>query len=309
MKVLKFAAVLLLAVGMFSTTAIAQLPEDTCMTAIPVPGPLAPCTDLTPTGPLSGAAMCGGTGPIGGGGVFDQWVSFMATATAHNVTTNIGSTGTDSNFVVWDACPPVGNKIGCAEDIVYGPPVSNYLSDTCVGGLMIGATYYVQVGVYCDGCYGACNGNYAVTIGAATGGVCGDGIISCVPAGNPGAEECEPPGPCCSATCQNIFVCGDNVKCGTEQCDGTDDLACPGLCAANCTCNLPKCGDNIVHPGLGEECDGTGLPLCPSGEYCATNCQCLEGIPAVSEWGLAVLTLIGLVSGTILFGRRRVAVS
>jgi len=32
------------------------------------------------------------------------------------------------------------------------------------------------------------------------------------------------------------------------------------------------------------------------------------GIPAVSEWGLAVLTLIGLVSGTILFGRRRVAV-
>ena len=56
-----------------------------------------------------------------------------------------------------------------------------------------------------------------------------------------------------------------------------------------------------------EECDGTALPQCPSGSYCATNCLCVVGIPAVSEWGLAVLTLIGLVSGTILFGRRRVA--
>jgi pimeloyl-ACP methyl ester carboxylesterase len=31
-------------------------------------------------------------------------------------------------------------------------------------------------------------------------------------------------------------VCGDGVKNGTEQCDGSDATACPGICNANCTC-------------------------------------------------------------------------
>lgn len=34
-------------------------------------------------------------------------------------------------------------------------------------------------------------------------------------------------------------------------------------------------------------------------------CECTEPIPTVSEWGLIILTLLGLTAGTIVFGRRR----
>jgi hypothetical protein len=36
--------------------------------------------------------------------------------------------------------------------------------------------------------------------------------------------------------CLPAAVCGDNVREGTEECDGTDDTACPGNCVPNCTC-------------------------------------------------------------------------
>lgn len=281
MKVLKLTAVLLLAVGMFSTAAMANAPEDNCATTtLTAPGLIDPCNDKAPTGPLGGCTS--------GGGLLDQWMSFIAPATSTRIRTDIGSTGTDSDYIVWTACG--GTKIGCSED--EAPP---YLGNICVGGLTAGGTYYLQVGSWADNCP---NGPYNVTIAAA--GTCGDSVVDC-------GEECDPPGPCCSATCLNAQTCGDNVKCGSEACDGSDDAACPGLCSANCTCNLPRCGDNLVNQ-TSEECDGTGVPLCADGSFCATNCLCVDGIPAVSEWGLAVLTLIGLVSGTILFGRRRVAV-
>ncbi len=35
--------------------------------------------------------------------------------------------------------------------------------------------------------------------------------------------------------------CGDNIREGTEACDGTDDLACPHRCAADCTCGPITC--------------------------------------------------------------------
>jgi cysteine-rich repeat protein len=270
---------------MFSTTAIANPggPEDDCAGAIPAPGPVFPCEDKTPTGPLGGCTS--------GLGTFDKWVSFIAPGTSTRIRTDIGSIGTDSDFIVWDACPPGGNKIGCGEDI--GP--GNYLSDTCVGGLTLGATYYVQVGSWAD----SCSGPYAVDISAA--GTCGDGILDC-------GEGCDDSnttgGDCCSATCQNEFVCGDSVICGTETCDDGNTTNGDG-CNNLCHIEVPFCGDNMVNQ-TSEECDGTA-GTCASGSYCGTNCLCIEGIPAVSEWGLAVLTLIGLVSGTILFGRRRAA--
>jgi hypothetical protein len=31
-------------------------------------------------------------------------------------------------------------------------------------------------------------------------------------------------------------LCGDNIRCGAEQCDGTDDTACPGECTPECVC-------------------------------------------------------------------------
>ena len=42
------------------------------------------------------------------------------------------------------------------------------------------------------------------------------------------------------------------------------------------------------------------------GTVCPAACEIQgDGIPAVSEWGLVLLTLIGLATGTILFRRRR----
>jgi len=43
----------------------------------------------------------------------------------------------------------------------------------------------------------------------------------------------------CAAACCPAPGCGNNVKEGSEQCDGTDDAACPGNCHADCTC--PAC--------------------------------------------------------------------
>lgn len=67
-----------------------------------------------------------------------------------------------------------------------------------------------------------------------------------------------------------VSVCGNNILEAGEQCDGTDSAACPGVCQADCTC-----------PG--------------------------SSIPAVSEWGLVILTLLGLMIGTRIFAVRRTA--
>jgi hypothetical protein len=46
------------------------------------------------------------------------------------------------------------------------------------------------------------------------------------------------PGSCLpNCTCPIGATCGNNVRDGTEQCDGTDDSVCPGICAADCTCS------------------------------------------------------------------------
>ena len=36
-------------------------------------------------------------------------------------------------------------------------------------------------------------------------------------------------------------VCGNDIKEGLEECDGTDDTACPGQCQADCTCAACNC--------------------------------------------------------------------
>ena len=275
-----------------------------CANAVPVPGGLDPCNDKTPTGPFP-AGSCMESGSFPSTTLNDMWLTFVATATEHRVRTDVASAGSDSEYLVYSGTCGSLTEIGCsADEGLQGN------GNICVGGLTVGATYYVRLGAwasetctyvayganYCP-YLGSC-GDYNVTIEAASGTTCGDGLISCVP----DAEQCDPPGSCCSATCQNIFVCGDGVVCETEECDP------PGpTCSSTCL-SLEICGDNIINqaPGV-EECDGTATPLCPAGSYCATNCHCVVGIPAVSEWGLAVLTLIGLVSGTILFGRRRAA--
>ncbi len=64
-------------------------------------------------------------------------------------------------------------------------------------------------------------------------------------------------------------VCGDDLREGSEQCDGTDDAGCPGLCDGMCRCgNL--CGDDQIEPG--EQCDGTDADACAAD--CQFNCTC-----------------------------------
>ena len=74
-----------------------------------------------------------------------------------------------------------------------------------------------------------------------------------------GSTECPVP------PCQE---CGNDIREGTEQCDGTDDAVCPGACNPDCTCT--------------------------------------KKISTVSEWALIVMVLLAFTLGTVLYGRRRV---
>lgn len=48
----------------------------------------------------------------------------------------------------------------------------------------------------------------------------------------------------CTPAVKGSEYCGDGVKNGTEECDGTDAAACPGACQAACTCPTPRFVDN-----------------------------------------------------------------
>jgi len=72
-------------------------------------------------------------------------------------------------------------------------------------------------------------------------------------------------------------VCGNSVREGDEECDGTDDGACPGHCLPDCTCEpcpaqtyfIPFPPDGITdatqpHPiNAGTPCKGIGMPGTP----------------------------------------------
>lgn len=96
---------------------------------------------------------------------------------------------------------------------------------------------------------------------------CGDGIKN-------GNEECDGTSgvgahQVCNANCklETLPYCGDNIKNLQEQCDGTDGVGAHQACTAGCTLeNLGYCGDGIL--GTDEQCDdasnnGIGCnPLC-----------------------------------------------
>jgi len=87
----------------------------------------------------------------------------------------------------------------------------------------------------------------------------------------------------CSTACQTMTVqgpyCGDNIKNGTEACDGTDGVPEHFQCTDNCTLEfLPFCGDGIVQPT--EECDDGNTQ---DGDGCSANCQ--TEVPQLCESG------------------------
>lgn len=84
------------------------------------------------------------------------------------------------------------------------------------------------------------------------------------------------------------------------ECPGTWTENPEGTCDPN-PCPPGTCGNGDIDEG--EECDdGNTTP----GDGCDALCQNeATFIPAVSEWGLLVMLLLGLTVGTVLFGRRR----
>jgi cysteine-rich repeat protein len=148
--------------------------------------------------------------------------------------------------------------------------------------------------------------------------VCGDGVLE-------DTEQCDDgntmEGDCCSSTCQ-------------FESSATECRPAAGVCdvAEFCTGASATCPSNGFRPSgfpcrastgpcdPAENCTGSGAN-CPADTGLITACMTGDGccpaactrnqdqdcppsaIPTVSEWGLAVLTLIGLAAGTILFGR------
>jgi len=111
--------------------------------------------------------------------------------------------------------------------------------------------------------------------------VCGDGVRA-------GAEQCDGtadaacPGRCTSAcTCTPPPRCGDGTVNGREECDGASDTACPTRCAASCTCTPPPpvCGDGVVTGG--EACDGASDAACPG--RCTPACACAPPPPICGD--------------------------
>jgi hypothetical protein len=135
------------------------------------------------------------------------------------------------------------------------------------------------------------------------------------------AESCSGSSADCPA---DGFVAGGSV-CRPAQGDCDVAEACSGN-SADCPANGFSSG-NVCRPSTGpcdpaETCSGSvadcpgdsqitactgGDGCCPTGCTSANDSDCpSDAIPTVSEWGLAILTLLLLVAGKLYFGRREV---
>ncbi len=117
------------------------------------------------------------------------------------------------------------------------------------------------------------------------------------------SDNCDPsPLSVCTAPgATDVTTAGGTFPPGTTlvTCSATDDCS---NTSTGCSFNVrvPYCGDGIVDDG--EYCDGTAGP-CP--DSCQSNCRCPTGqIPTVSEWGLGVTAILGLVIGMVMFAHR-----
>lgn len=120
-----------------------------------------PCTDTTPTAYVSAGGVYGtGAYCSGGGSTKDMWAKFVVTGTEARLRTDLGSVGTDSNFLVYfvgqaDICDEANwSPWWCSEDEV------GYNGDITIGGLNVGDTMLIQVGTWAD----LCLGDYLLTV-------------------------------------------------------------------------------------------------------------------------------------------------
>ncbi len=168
-----------------------------------------------------------------------------------------------------------------------------------------------DLGEVCDGSSAECP-----TDGFSTGNLCRASAGDC-----DAPESCDGSGPACPA---DAFSSGNVCRPAAGDCDTSE--SCNGS-GPGCPTDLFLSG-NVCRPSAGpcdlaESCAGTG-PSCPV-DFIITSCVNGDGccpagcngntdsdcppvaIPTVSEWGLGILTLIGLAAGTLLFRRRMAA--
>ncbi len=117
------------------------------------------------------------------------------------------------------------------------------------------------------------NNNCSNTVTIIAQPICGDNVKN-------GTEECDGQDgvgvhQSCSALCTLVDEpwCGNGVKEGTEECDGTDGIGEHQSCNDTCTLiDVPYCGNGTVNPG--EACDDGDVS---DGDGCTANCTVESG--------------------------------
>lgn len=115
------------------------------------------------------------------------------------------------------------------------------------------------------------------------------------------------PADCCETDAQCLGKC--------DVCDVTINRCVKGVsgcCDSDSQCSGEKCRPGFCDLGtntcqLSDKREGccTSDAQCPPEHNCLNNvCQPKVDIPTVSQWGIAVMTLLLLVGGKIYFGRR-----
>ncbi len=179
---------------------------------------------------------------------------------------------------------PRAASFNCSYNAAFG--VLNY---NLVGGV-VGRTYSV---------HGICAGKvvhsgFADLVGDEDGDDSKTAHIECNGTGNGSCTLTFKWGNQVLGSCSFCFDCADNTSDPTEKSCETGAGCCLKSGAGNlCMEDVPQENCALLSGTSGAE-----------GTTCA-EVECVAQIPTVSEWGLIVMTLIGLTAGTILFARRR----
>lgn len=97
---------------------------------------------------------------------------------------------------------------------------------------------------------------------------------------------------------QPCSVCGNDIREGDEQCDGTDDGTCPGDCdPITCLCDVPQV------PGIGDDLCFDGMTF--TGDACTSNADCPDGATCSSKSRhLSITPPSVVVAGSVPLGIR-----